>query len=88
MISKEALIQALTQQLNAANAGNAQQTREALSAIRALCDAALNAVQSTEPTYAAPPIQHVQQQTVVPPTLPTAKRVEEDGANGDSIFDF
>ena len=90
MISKEALLQALAQQLQTAQTGDAQATREALSAIRALCDAALVAqpaapARFTETaTYVAPAITPVQ--TVQ--TLSTTKRVEEDGANGDSIFDF
>lgn len=90
MISKEALLQALTKQLNAAQTGNQQQTREALSAIRALCDAALLAEESTPATYTVPAVQQVAlpMQQAVPPTLSTAKRVEEDGANGDSLFDF
>lgn len=90
MISKEALLQALAQQLQAAQAGDMQATRDALSAMRALCDVALAANSTAAaprfaetPAYTAPAV-------VAPPvqTLSASKRVEEDGANGDSIFDF
>lgn len=80
MISKEALLQALAKELQAAQAGDEQATREALSAIRALCDVALNA----KPT--AKPVAPTQQVSIVPTIQAT--RVEEDDANGDSIFDF
>lgn len=94
MISKEVLLQELAKQLQAAQAGDAQATREALTAIRALCDVALHANASghtavpTPPIHTAqPPIETTIMQTP-PQSLSSTKRVEQDGANGDSIFDF
>ena len=80
MISKEALLQALANELQAAQAGDEQATREALIAMRTLCDVALK----VKPT--AKPVAPMQQVSIVPTIQPT--RIEEDGANGDSIFDF
>jgi hypothetical protein len=74
---------------------NEQQYRELLSAIRALCDVALNTQSEHQPVKEMQSIQvaghtrHVSQ--VQPPTstynLPSTK-LEEDDANGESIFDF
>ncbi|MEE1131171.1 MAG: YwdI family protein [Caryophanon sp.] len=80
MISKDALLQALAKELQAAQAGDEQATREALSAIRALCDVALSA----KPIVM--PMTSIQPMSIAPTIQPT--RVEENGANGDSIFDF
>lgn len=90
MISKEALLQALAQQLQQAQTGDVQTTREALSAMRALCDVALAANTATSvsqtTSYVSPPMSSPPVQSMS--SLQTTKRVEEDGANGDSIFDF
>lgn len=89
MISKEALLQALEHQLQAAQAGDLQATREALSAMRALCDVALG-TNNLPATRVSDTASYVAPQTAVQTVqaLATTKRVEEDGANGDSIFDF
>ncbi|EFI69083.1 YwdI family protein [Lysinibacillus capsici] len=88
MISYQAVIQQLEKQLsNAKNAGNDQRIRETLTAIRALCDVVLD---SSSDAPSITPHKHVPQMLVSeskPSTLYTAK-IEEDGANGDSIFDF
>ena len=81
MISKEALLQALAKELQAAQAGDEQATREALRAMRALCDVALSAKSTAQPQVTAVPSL-----TVTPTIQPT--RLAEDGANGESIFDF
>ncbi|MBD8519441.1 YwdI family protein [Lysinibacillus sp. FSL R7-0073] len=89
MIPYQAVIQQLEKQLSGAkNAGNDQQIREALSAIRALCDVVLDSPSNT-PSI-TPPSKHLPQMLVSemkPSSLSTSK-IEEDGANGDSIFDF
>ncbi|HBJ01943.1 MULTISPECIES: YwdI family protein [Lysinibacillus] len=89
MIPYQAVIQQLEKQLSSAkNAGNDQQIREALSAIRALCDVVLDSPSNT-PSI-TPPSKHLPQMLVSemkPSSLSTSK-IEEDGANGDSIFDF
>ncbi|HBT71050.1 MAG TPA: uracil-DNA glycosylase [Lysinibacillus sp.] len=88
MIPYQAVIQQLEKQLSGAkNAGNDQQIREALTAIRALCDVVLDSPNDT-PAITTP--KHIPQMLVSESkqaTLYTSK-IEEDGANGDSIFDF
>lgn len=77
MISYETLLKEMEKHLlQAKSAENTQQLREHLSAIRALCDVGLN--QSEELT-------NLPQNTN--PTLSSGK-LEEDDANGKSIFDF
>lgn len=90
MISKETLLQEITRQVAAAQAGNTQATREALTAIRSLCDVALRSEQVASQSVTQP-LQPVQQAVPVMQqvsALSATKRLEEDGANGDSIFDF
>ncbi|WP_054768736.1 YwdI family protein [Lysinibacillus parviboronicapiens] len=88
MISYQAILQQLEKQLaDAKQAASEQQIRETLSAIRALCDVVLDS--SVELPKAQP--KHLPQMLATeptPPSLYTAKVEEDDGANGDSIFDF
>lgn len=102
MISHELIVTEIDKHLlQAKNARNEHEIREALSAVRALCDVVL--AKSSE-TIARPSrpldmqnsqvvqaqnIQPSQQimQTQVPASITTNKLHEED-ANGDSIFDF
>ncbi|MFE3574236.1 YwdI family protein [Lysinibacillus sp. NPDC059133] len=88
MIPYQAVIQQLEKQLSGVkNAGNEQQIREALTAIRALCDVVLDASDGISKAQS----KHLPQMLVSEPkqtSLYTAKIEEEDGANGDSIFDF
>lgn len=100
MISYDMIIAELEKQLHHAKATQASQAkREALAAIRALCDVALqsetpkqlvpmqnSAVISPIPS-AIPNNQMMQQSsTMTPPTQ--ANRLMEEDANGDSLFDF
>jgi len=88
MIPYQAVIQQLEKQLSGVkNTGDEQQIREALTAIRALCDVVLD----TSDGISKAQSKHLPQMLVSEPKQPslyTAKIVEEDGANGDSIFDF
>ncbi|MEK4093907.1 MULTISPECIES: YwdI family protein [unclassified Viridibacillus] len=102
MISHELIVTEIDKYLlQAKHAQNEQEIREALSAVRALCDVVL--AKSSE-TIARPSrpldmqtsqviqsqnIQPSQQmmQTQIPASITTNKLHEED-ANGDSIFDF
>ena len=88
MISYQTVLQQLEKQLNEAkNATGEQQIRESLTAVRALCDVVL--AQSAEVSKTLP--KHIPQMLTQGPTqqmLYTAKMDEEDGANGDSLFDF
>ena len=88
MISYQTILQQLEKQLvDAQKATNEQQIRESLTAVRALCDVVLTTSaeavkkQSTPMTEMVTPMPTQQ-------TVSTAKMEEEDGANGESLFDF
>lgn len=90
MISYDTIVAAIQQHASAAT-GDEAQVREQLTAIRALCDVVLandRQLASTRiapsPMPVAPPVAP---QIAPPPSLPT-KKIEEDDANGDSLFDF
>lgn len=87
MIPIERILEEMERHLRAAkNAGDPAAQRESLAAIRALSEAALgsrpqNRMPEVKPVpLAAPAAPHN-----VPPAAP---KQEEDGANGNSIFDF
>lgn len=88
MISYQAVLQQLEKQLDEAKkAPSEQQIRESLTAVRALCDVVL--AQPAEESKTQP--KHIPQMLTQSPTqqmVYTAKIDEEDGANGDSLFDF
>lgn len=82
----------LTAQANEAQ--NEQQIREQLSAIRALCDVVLS-----DQTTSTKDFQATQNKTnfvnlssptpvYTQPVVMPSQKLEEDDANGDSIFDF
>lgn len=82
MISNEHIIMQIDKQLQQAKVtGNEQTKREALSAIRALCDLALESVASSQ----APAVV---QAVSVAPTIQQPVALKEDNANGESLFDF
>lgn len=73
-----------------AREGDPEKIRESLAAIRALCDLLLedNNAQIPKkpramPLAATEPVNRPQTQTV-----PAATRLQEQGANGDSLFEF
>lgn len=81
MISYDVLLKQLEQHvLQAKNAVHEQEMREHLSAVRALCDVVLTA--QSKPQIAALP------QVMTPQTTAQATPLQENGANGDSLFDF
>lgn len=90
MITYEKIVQQIEKlTTEAAHAKTEQQAREKLAAIRALCDVVLDEkVISPKPTslnsmttnFASPGFTQ-------PVAIPTQK-LEEDDANGDSLFDF
>lgn len=81
MISSEQILMQIEKQLHKAKMEtNEQSTREALVAIRALCDVVLDSSATLPPVLS---------------TVPTAPKVstqssvlKEDNANGESLFDF
>lgn len=89
MISYDAIIKELQKQIvQAQQATSTSEKREAFSAIRALCDVALQTNESSvQPTSFTAPSQPTQ--VVQTPPVPTqANKLHEPDANGDSLFDF
>lgn len=95
MISYEMIVQQIAKLTAQANeAQNEQQIREQLSAIRALCDVVLS-----DQTASTKDFQATQNKTnfvnlssptpvYTQPVVMPSQKLEEDDANGDSIFDF
>lgn len=88
MISYDQLFGEMSRQLNAAKeSADPQKRREALAAIRSLCEVGLGHVGEV-------PVRRVP--TAIVPASPEVKSLtsldsrplQEEGANGDSIFDF
>lgn len=67
---------------------NEQQYRELLSAIRALCDVALNAQSQNQPVQLHSVKTKGEMSTPSSISTLSTKKLEEDDANGESIFDF
>lgn len=97
MISYQQLSRQLLQQAQQLeHAYTDAERREGLAAIRALCDLGLGAPGSKSETQAPtrftePSISQVAmpQPTTSPKAIPLqGERLEDDGANGDSLFDF
>lgn len=86
MISYQRLVNEIERYtVQAKSVKDEQQLREIFSAIRALCDVALNNQQQQQPTFNTQPLPQPTVNKVH--QLPSSK-LEEDDANGDSIFDF
>ena len=92
MISYEMIVAEIQKHASTATGSDAK-IREELAAIRALCDVALG---STVDMSVQPRSQNVQQPIVeaqpvvmqqAAPTLQT-KKINEEDANGESLFDF
>lgn len=95
MISYETIISEIQKHAGVATGSDAK-IREELAAIRALCDVALSDHHAapTQAVVAQQPVQQMQYVPVEPaviqqaaPSLPT-KKIHEEDANGDSLFDF
>ena len=90
MITYETIVKQIEKlTAEAAHAATEQQAREKLTAIRALCDVVLDekvsspkpaSINSMSTTISSPVYSH-------PVAIP-AQKLEEDDANGDSLFDF
>lgn len=76
----------------ASNASNDQQIREKLTAIRALCEVVLdetNVPQKAQNYGMANGISTVSPiVSYAQPVMPSSQKLKEDGANGESLFDF
>ena len=97
MIQNEQILSAIEKHLvNAKTAKTNSEMREQLVAMKALCDVLLLNEVGTSSNNDVQHVQNVQHvQTIQPiqsmpsqPVSPTNKLQEDDGANGDSIFDF
>ncbi|SDN26343.1 hypothetical protein SAMN05518871_104117 [Psychrobacillus sp. OK028] len=84
MISNDQLLMQIDKQLQQARVtGNEQTKREALAAIRALCDLALES-----PPSPFPQATSVVQSVPIAPTIQQPVALKEEDANGESLFDF
>jgi len=84
MISYEQIFMQIDKQLQQAKiTGNEQTKREALAAIRALCDLTLESAPSSSPQAPS-----VVQAVSIAPTIQQPVALKEDDANGESLFDF
>lgn len=91
MIRNEQILLAIEKHLAKAKvAATNSEMREQLVAMKALCDVLLMNGGESPLTDQKQRVQHVQSIQAMPsqPISSTNKLQEEDGANGDSIFDF
>lgn len=89
MISQQAIFLEIEQQLaRAKQATTEAQAREALAAIQALCNVTLQATRSTAQPLTTMATTQPLTAMAQPQSLTATKFVEDDGANGDSLFDF
>lgn len=86
MISTERIIEEMQRQLNyAKNADDEQAVREALTAIRALCQVVLVSEKKEEPIITPRTMQITHKPRI---SSLESRPLEEEDANGGSIFDF
>lgn len=92
MISYQTVFQEIERQLNnARHANHDNAMREALAAIRSLTEVALNGNGDKRENIVPKRMEMPQIQSVQPVQSLSSlegKPLEEDGANGDSLFDF
>lgn len=90
MITYETIVKQIEKlTTEAAHAVTEQQAREKLAAIRALCDVVLDEkVISPKPASANSMRTTISSPVYSQPVAIPAQKLEEDDANGDSLFDF
>ncbi|WP_339252046.1 YwdI family protein [Sporosarcina sp. FSL W8-0480] len=91
MITNERIIEEMERQLSYAKSAKDDQTvREALSAVRALCQVVLGGATTERPPKDEPIITPRTMAISHKPLLSSleAKHLDEEDANGGSIFDF
>lgn len=94
MISYDMIIAELEKQLQEAkNTQSEQKKRESLTAIKALCEVALQSSSMTAQTPSiqpmmTAPVMPVMQQSTTTISPNQGKKLHEEDANGDSLFDF
>ena len=88
MIPFDRIISEMERQLSVAKrSGDERAMREALSAVRSLCEVALGSQEVTEQKILPKMLLSENGKTVTPTSLESKPLVEED-ANGGSLFDF
>ncbi len=90
MISYDRILLEMSHQLHVAQkTSNEQEVREAVAAIRSLCEVVLGG-QAEKKVQVKPQASVLSQAPIaqVPTSLEAKPLVEEDGANGGSLFDF
>lgn len=86
-VGHERVINEIEKHARQARAGDAAKMRESLAAIRALCDLLLEGEDQPAATAPAPRAVPLSASPAPQPVLSEKKLVEE-GANGDSLFEF
>lgn len=90
MITYESIVKQIEKlTTEAAHAATEQQAREKLAAIRALCDVVLDEkISSPKPASINSMSTMISSPVYTQPVAIPAQKLEEDDANGDSLFDF
>lgn len=90
MITYESIVKQIEKlTTEAAHAATEQQAREKLAAIRALCDVVLDEkISSPKPASINSMSTTISSSVYTQPVAVPAQKLEEDDANGDSLFDF
>lgn len=90
MITYESIVKQIEKlTTEAAHASTEQQAREKLAAIRALCDVVLDEkISSPKPASINSMSSTILSPVYTQPVAIPAQKLEEDDANGDSLFDF
>lgn len=90
MITYESIVKQIEKlTTEAAHAATEQQAREKLAAIRALCDVVLDEkISSPKPVSINSMSTTISSPVYTQPVAIPAQKLEEDDANGDSLFDF
>ncbi|WP_088007663.1 YwdI family protein [Indiicoccus explosivorum] len=88
-IPAERVLTEIERHLENARPEDAGNVRETLSAIRALCDIVLSGQQPPEPRK-PPAVRQLDAPAPAPAASPALREtpLQEDDANGDSLFDF
>ncbi|HFK1529283.1 TPA: YwdI family protein [Bacillus cereus] len=93
-ISSDKILNKMTNEIAKAKSSEGQKSKEYLLVVRALCDLLLDE-QVESSTYREPQIQSQvigsQPITTVQPVIPVSGEpvyIKEEGANGNSLFDF
>ncbi|WP_422124052.1 YwdI family protein [Planococcus sp. X10-3] len=86
-VGHERVITEIEKHARQARGGDAAKTRESLAAIRALCDLVLEGEEQPAASLPAPRAVPLSASPAPQPVL-SEKKLEEEGANGDSLFEF